>query len=53
MIPAYQNWRVSKTDSLPFGREVNGFMVPKTDSGWENISAERRDFKSVQEIWQE
>ena len=37
-----RNWQVSPPDSLPFGREVNGFMLPKTDSGWEQISAERR-----------
>ena len=27
---------------MPFGKEVNGFMLPKGDSGWEYISAERR-----------
>ncbi len=37
-----RNWQVSKPDSLAFGKEVNGFMLPKGDTGWENISAERR-----------
>ena len=37
-----RDWKVSLPDSLPFGREVNGFMLPKSDSGWELISAERR-----------
>lgn len=36
------NWQVSATDSLPYGREVNAFMIPKETSGWETIKAERR-----------
>lgn len=35
-------WQVSKPDSLPFGKEVNGFMLPKGDTGWDYINAERR-----------
>jgi hypothetical protein len=37
-----RNWQVSPPDSLPFGREVNGFMLPKPETAWEDISAERR-----------
>ena len=37
-----RNWKVSTPDSLQYGREVNGFMLPKSDSGWETIDAERR-----------
>ena len=37
-----RSWQVSKPDSLPYGREVNAFMLPKGDMGWENIHAERR-----------
>jgi hypothetical protein len=37
-----RNWYVSQPDSLPFGRDVNGFMLPKSDSGWESFQSERR-----------
>ncbi|MEO6455298.1 MAG: hypothetical protein ABIN97_14555 [Ginsengibacter sp.] len=37
-----RTWQVSKTDSLPYGTEVNGFMLPKADIAWQNIDAERR-----------
>lgn len=37
-----RSWYVSQPDSLPFGRDVNGFMLPKSDSGWESIQTERR-----------
>jgi hypothetical protein len=37
-----RNWQVSQPDSLPYGKEVNSFMLPKADSNWEYINAERR-----------
>jgi hypothetical protein len=37
-----RDWQVSKPDSLPQGRELNAFMLPKTDMIWENLKAERR-----------
>jgi Domain of Unknown Function (DUF1080) len=37
-----REWQVSKPDSLPYGKELNAFMLPKADIAWENIDAERR-----------
>lgn len=37
-----RDWQVSVLDSLPYGKELNGFMLPKENTVWENISAERR-----------
>lgn len=37
-----RDWQVTKPDSLPFGREPNGFILPKPSTSWEAIHAERR-----------
>lgn len=37
-----RDWKVSLPDSLNYGRELNAFMLPKSDSGWDQIRAERR-----------
>jgi hypothetical protein len=37
-----RQWQTSKPVPLPVGNELNVYMIPKLDSGWENIIAERR-----------
>ena len=37
-----RNWRVSQPDSLPFGEELSSTNLPKNDSSWTTIIAERR-----------
>ncbi|WP_336515312.1 hypothetical protein [Pollutibacter soli] len=37
-----RNWKVSMPDSLNYGNELNAFMLPKTDSGWDQVQTERR-----------
>jgi hypothetical protein len=42
-----RDWQISKPDSLPYGKELNGFMLPKQDIAWENIKAERRGLVNI------
>ncbi|MBY0433118.1 MAG: DUF1080 domain-containing protein, partial [Cyclobacteriaceae bacterium] len=37
-----RNWQISKPDSLPVGRELYMSMLPKENTAWESITAERR-----------
>ena len=37
-----RNWQVTSPDTLPYGRELNGYNLPTADMKWENINTERR-----------
>jgi hypothetical protein len=37
-----RNWQVTRPDTLAYGKELNGNMLPNADIHWENINAERR-----------
>ena len=42
-----RNWQISTPDTLEYGREPGVFMLPKTDTVWEKIEAERRGFVNL------
>jgi hypothetical protein len=42
-----RNWQISKPDSLPPGKELNASMLPKENTVWETIMAERRGLINI------
>lgn len=40
-------WQISKPDSLPYGKELNAFMLPKENITWQSIVAERRGLVNI------
>jgi hypothetical protein len=46
-----RDWKINQPMDLPIGRELSKEDLPKLDSGWQSIQAERRGLVNLSRLW--